>query len=81
MLRHYHHQDLKYLRIKFKVAAAVSKQVDFSLHLLVLIQSSLLFPMIIEENGKVQVDQRIRTGIKESIKTTQIHIQFCMHYT
>lgn len=53
---------LKYLRIKFKVAAAVSKQVDLPLHLLVLIQSSLLLTVVVEEDGKVQVDQRISSG-------------------
>lgn len=48
-----HHLDLKYLGIKVEAAAAVAKYVDFSLHLLILIQSSLLFTVIVEEDGEV----------------------------
>lgn len=61
-LRHQYKQDPKYLRVKFKVATAVSKYIDFPLHLLILIQSSLLLAVIIEEDSKVQVDQRVGSG-------------------
>lgn len=68
MLSVLHIKEDKNLSVKLKVAVAVSQQVDFPLHLLVLGQSFLLFPMIIEEDGKVQVDQRVGTGTQENME-------------
>lgn len=61
-------EKLKNLRVKFNVAVAVSQCVDFPLHLLVLCQGSLLFTMVVEEDGKVEVDQRVGTGTTEDVK-------------
>lgn len=51
--------NLQYLSVKLKVAAAVSKQDDLPLHFLILFHSSLLVTMIVEENGKIEIDQRV----------------------
>jgi len=61
-----------YLSIKFKVAVVVSKQVDFPLHLLILVQSGLLIAMVVEEDGKVQVDQRVGPAGYSSPSTNYI---------
>lgn len=58
-------QGVEYLRVELKVAAAVPQQVDLPLHLLVLVQSSLLLAMVVEEDGKVQVDQGVGPGGRE----------------
>lgn len=46
-----------HLWVKLSAAAAVLEQVDFSFHLLVLIQSCLFVAVIVEEYWKVQVNQ------------------------
>lgn len=63
-----------YLGIKFKAAAAaaaVAQEVDFPLHLLVLVHGGLFLPVIEEEDGKVQVDQRVGSENEKETKTLQ----------
>lgn len=67
--------DLWYLRIKLKAATAVSQHIDFPLHLLILIQSSLLITMIVQENCKIQVDQRVGSVKKKKRKRKYSVIQ------
>lgn len=43
---------------------------DLPLHLLVLSQGSLFLTMVVEEDGKVEVDQRVGTGTREDVKRT-----------
>lgn len=63
-------KKLENLRVKFSAAVAVSQCVDFPLHLLVLSQGSLFLPMVVEEDGKVEVDQRVGTGTLGKWKST-----------
>lgn len=63
-------EELKNLRVKFNVAVAVPQCVDLPLHLLVLSQGSLFLTMVVEEDGKVEVDQRVGTGTTGNAKQT-----------
>ena len=49
----------KHLRIKLHTAAALPEPAGLPLHLLVLQQGSLLVSLVVEQHGKVQVDQGV----------------------
>jgi hypothetical protein len=68
-------EEATVLYLRVKLCVAVLQYVDFPFHLLVLLQGSLLVPVVVQQNGKVQVDQRVGPGRNtEPVKTDGLEI-------
>lgn len=64
----------QHLRVKLQAAPALLQHVDLVLHLLVLHQGPFLIPLVVQEDGEVQIHQRVGSveDRSELQKTSQL---------